>query len=70
MTTGTHWPRACCRFARSPGYACPCLVIGPAAHIHHRELQALARQNSELGMAPDPLAALQILSDLNLLDNQ
>ena len=51
------------------GYTCPCLVIGPAAHIHHQALQALARQNSALGMAPDPLSALHILSDLNLLDN-
>ena len=59
-----HWRRL------QAGYTCPCLVIGPAAHIHHQELQALARQNSALGMAPDPLSALHILSDLNLLDRQ
>ena len=59
-----HWPRL------QAGYACPCLIIGPTVHIHHRELQALARQNSALGLAPDPLATLQILSDLNLLDSQ
>lgn len=59
-----HWPRL------QAGYACPCLVIGPAAHIHHQELQALTRHNSALGMAQDPLGALQTLSDLNLLDNQ
>ncbi|SFP64175.1 MerR family transcriptional regulator [Pseudomonas borbori] len=58
-----HWPRL------QAGYACPCLIIGPAAHIHHQALQALARQNSALDMAPDPLSALHILSDLNLLDN-
>ncbi|MDM8350345.1 MerR family transcriptional regulator [Pseudomonas sp. sp1636] len=59
-----HWPRL------QAGYACPCLVIGPAAHIHRQELQALARQNSALGMAHDPLSALQMLFDRHLLDSQ
>jgi hypothetical protein len=59
-----HWPRL------QAGYSCPRLVIGPAAHIHHQALQALARQDSALDMAPDPLSALHILSTRNLLDSQ
>ncbi|VVQ15646.1 hypothetical protein [Pseudomonas fluorescens] len=59
----THWPRL------QTGYAGPCLIIDPAAHIHHQALQTQARQNGEPDLAQDPLTALQILADLNLLES-
>lgn len=49
------------------GYDCPCLLVGQAVQIHAEELQAITKQNAELSLAADPLAALHSLTDLNLL---
>ena len=51
------------------GYDCPCLIIGQAVQIHQQELHGLAAQNPDLSLAVDPLAALQSLADLNLLNS-
>jgi DNA-binding transcriptional MerR regulator len=51
------------------GYDCPCLIIGQAVQIHRQELSDLAAQNPDLSLAADPLAALQTLADLNLLNS-
>jgi hypothetical protein len=37
--------------------------------IHADELRGIAQQNAELRLAVDPLAALQSLTDLNLLNS-
>ena len=49
------------------GYDCPCLLVGQVVQIHADELHSIARQNAELSLAGDPLAALHSLTDLNLL---
>jgi len=51
------------------GYGCPCLVVGPTVHIHRQALQALAEEHADLRVADAPLAALQRLADLNLLNS-
>ncbi|MEK8079933.1 MerR family transcriptional regulator [Pseudomonas sp. XK-1] len=51
------------------GYDCPCLITGQAVQIHQQELSGMADQNPDLSLAADPLAALQILTDLNLLNS-
>jgi MerR family transcriptional regulator, light-induced transcriptional regulator len=51
------------------GYDCPCLIVGEAVRIHQDELDALCAQNPDLGLAHDPLAALQSLTRLNILNN-
>lgn len=47
------------------GYHCPCLVIGPTVHIHRQALRVL----TDVDVADTPLAALQRLADLNLLNS-
>lgn len=49
------------------GHDCPCLIIGPTVHIHRHELRVMTEQHTELRLAEDPLSALQLLADLNLL---
>lgn len=51
------------------GYDCPCLLVGPVVQIHADELEGIVKQNAELSLAADPLAALHSLTDLNLLSN-
>lgn len=49
------------------GAACPSLLVGQVVQIHQQELQAIASDNPALHLAIDPLAALHVLTDLNLL---
>lgn len=59
-----HLPRL------ATGYSCPCLISGPAVHIHEQELRVLTEQYSDLHLAHDPIGALQALTLLNLLEAQ
>ncbi|MHA6494065.1 MerR family transcriptional regulator [Pseudomonas borbori] len=49
---------------------CPCLLAGPTVVIHQQELRVLTELHPELRVAKDPLAALNLLTDLDLLSAQ
>ncbi|WP_339081892.1 MerR family transcriptional regulator [Pseudomonas sp. TMP9] len=52
------------------GYECPCLLVGQVVQIHADELKVISLGNDDLSLAADPLAALQHLYDLKLLQSQ
>ncbi|MEX6501740.1 MerR family transcriptional regulator [Pseudomonas zhanjiangensis] len=60
--SSSHWSRLLA------GYACPCLLVGPAVHIQRPQLQQLSDPPHQLNLAQDPLAALRCLADLDLLE--
>lgn len=57
----SHWTRLLA------GYDCPCLLAGPAVQIQRQALEQLGDPQQHLNLAQDPLAALQCLTDLDLV---